>query len=125
MDSKMNFLSEHFEGVLTIIITIGSVIFGLIKFLFYQEKNHIDKQFERIDEEICSLRECLQETRENFVTKTDLKDAVERIIESNRDIESRLRFEISEKADKAYCTITHQLHETKVDLSKLKKGKGE
>ena len=61
----------------------------------------------RIDEDIDSLRDMIQQTREEFVKKSDLKETECRIIEALNALEKRVSETMNKKVDIANCKLIH------------------
>ena len=62
----------------------------------------------RIDEDIDGLRVMVQQTREEFVKKSDLKETEFRIIEGISALEKRVFEMMSRKVDINYCDSLHR-----------------
>jgi hypothetical protein len=61
----------------------------------------------RIDEDIDDLRTIVQQTREEFVKKSDLKETEYRIIEALSALEKRVSETMNKKVDIANCKLIH------------------
>ena len=93
-----NLQHQHFEDRIT----------KLIKDVEDLKKETVKTDYlKRIDEDIDSLRGMIQQTREEFVKKSDLKETECRIIDAFKDLEKRVSEGMSKKVDIVNCKLIH------------------
>lgn len=61
----------------------------------------------RIDEDMEGLRSMIQQTREEFVKKSDLRETEARVIDAIEKLEKRVTEGASKKVDISHCQSTH------------------
>lgn len=63
----MSFIEEHFDAEVAILLGIGSVIWGLLRFIDSQQKEHLKQWLERIEKNVNEMRLELKDIAENLV----------------------------------------------------------
>lgn len=108
-----DFLNKYLEFGWTVLAAIVVAIYTVVNYYKQSVATLVNDRIDVIASEIVDLRKLVYDTRETFVTIADLDNAVKVIISSNEKAETRLESLISEmqqaKADKAQCSIIHEL----------------
>jgi predicted nucleic acid-binding Zn-ribbon protein len=63
----MGFIEEHFDAEVAVVMGIGGVIWGLLRFIDNQHKEHLKQWLERIEKNVNEIRSELKEITENLV----------------------------------------------------------
>lgn len=113
----IEFLSKNLDLIWTICAGVVVGLYTLISRYKKAERDVINAKLDTLDTELSELRKLLYDTRETFVTVSDLDNAVRLIINSNEKTEKKFEALIGEiqetKADKENCKLLHELSAVK------------